>query len=160
MVDRDDAGWAIGEGLLMHSDVMFDAWSRVRAGTLARRTFAARALPWLRREVRTLLGRGAQCGSSRTAATCREALKVEPSLWTFARAEGVEPTNNAAERALRHAVCWRKTRFEADSRFVERMLTTIESCRRQSRGLLDLLVEAVAAHRSGTTPPSLLPAGL
>jgi len=77
--------------------------------------------------------------------------------------EGVEPTNNAAERALRHAVCWRKTSFGTDSaagsRFVERMLTTIESCRRQSRDLLDFLVEAVAAHRSGGTPPSLIPAG-
>ena len=61
-------------------------------------------------------------------------------LWTFALAEGVEPTNNAAERALRHAVCWRKTSFGTDSpvgsRFVERMLTAIESCRRQARDLL------------------------
>jgi len=163
MVDRGDAGEAIGEDLLVNSDVLFDAWSKVRAGTASRRTFAARALPWLRREVRTLLERGVGCGAKKTAATCREVLKVEPSLWTFARAEGVEPTNNAAERALRHAVCWRKTSFGTDSpagsRFVERILTTIESCRRQSRDPLDFLVEAIQAHRSGGTPPSLVPAG-
>jgi transposase len=163
MIDRVDAGSTIGEDLLMTADVMFDAWSKVRAGTLARRTFAKRTLPWLRREVRTLLGSGARCGSKKTAATCREILKIEPSLWTFATTEGVEPTNNDAERALRHAVCWRKTSFGTDSaagsRFVERMLTTIESCRRQSRDLLDFLVEAVEAHRSGGTPPSLVPTG-
>lgn len=163
MIDRGDAGEAIGEELLMHSDVMFEAWWKVRAGVLARRTFATRTLPWLRREVRRLLKRGVKCGSRKTAATCREVLKVEASLWTFARAEGVEPTNNAAERALRHAVCWRKTSFGTDSaagsRFVERMLTAVESCRRQSRDLLDFLVEAVEAHRSGEKPPSLVPAG-
>ena len=163
MIDRGDAGSAIGEDLLMLSGVMFEAWSKVRAGATSRRTFATRTLSWLRREVRALLGRGSGCDSKKTAATCREVLKVEPSLWTFATTEGVEPTNNAAERALRHAVCWRKTSFGTDSaagsRFVERMLTAVESCRRQSRDLLDFLVEAVEAHRSGGTPPSIIPAG-
>lgn len=163
MIDRGDAGSTIGEDLLMNSDVMFEAWSKVRAGGLARRTFEKRTLPWLRREVRTLLRRGARCGSKKTAATCREVHKIEPSLWTFARVEGVEPTNDAAERALRHAVCRRKTSFGTDSaaggRFVERILTTIESCRRQGRELLDYLVEAVHVRSSGDTPPSLIPAG-
>jgi transposase len=162
MIDRDDVGSAIGEELLLHADVLFDAWPKVRAGVLARRTFGARTLPWLRREVRELLGAGTRCGSTKTAATCREILKVEGSLWTFATAEGVEPTNNDAERALRHAVCWRKTSFGTDSadgsRFVERMLTTVESCRRQGRDLLAFLVQAVEAHRSGATPPSLISA--
>jgi transposase len=162
MIDRGDAGATIGEDLLMHSDVMFNAWSKVRAGERSRATFEAETLPWLRVEVRTLLKRGAECGSRKAAATCREMLKVEPSLWTFATVDGVEPTNNAAERALRQAVCWRKTSFGTDSaagsRFVERILTAVESCRRQGRDLLDFLVEAVAAHRSGAKPPSLIPA--
>ena len=97
-----------------------------------------------------------------SASGVAELLKIEPSLWTFARVDGVEPTNNAAERALRHAVCWRKTSFGTDSaagsRFVERLLTTIESCRRQGRDLLGFLVEAIKAHRSSSKPPSLLPA--
>lgn len=164
MIDRGDAGEAIGEELLMHSDVMFDAWSKVRAGAASRRTFATKTRPWLRREVRALLRRGAECTSKKTASTCREVLKVEASLWTFSKVEGVEPTDNAAERALRHAVCWRKTSFGTDSpagsRFVERMLTAVESCRRQSRDLIDFLVEAIQAHRSGGSPPSLLPAGV
>jgi transposase len=162
MIDRDDAGSASGEDLLLHADILFEAWSKVRAGEHSRETFAAESLPWLRPEVRALLGAGAGCGSKPTAATCREVLKIEPSLWTFATTEGVEPTNNDAERALRHAVCWRKTSFGTDSatgsRFVERILTTIESCRRQGRNLLDFLVQAVSAHRSAGASPSLIPA--
>jgi len=164
MVDRGDAGSAIGEDLLMHAGVLFEAWSKVRAEASSRPTFAAETLPWLRREVRELLEAGSRCGLRKTAATCRELLKIEPSLWTFATVEGVEPTNNDAERSLRHAVCWRKTSFGTDSaggsRFVECILTAVESCRRQGRDLLDFLVEAVSAHRSGGTPPSLIPAGV
>jgi transposase len=57
----------------------------------------------LRREVKAAED-GARCESPRTRGTCAEILRVEESLWTFARVEGVPPTNNAAERALRHAV--------------------------------------------------------
>ncbi|AMV39240.1 Transposase IS66 family protein [Planctomyces sp. SH-PL62] len=115
MVDHDDAGSAIGEELLMHSGVLFDAWSKVRVGESSRPAFAAETLPWLRREVRDLLEAGVKWDAEKTAASCREALKIEPSLWTFATVEGVEPTNNDAERGLRQAVCWRKTSFGADS---------------------------------------------
>jgi transposase len=77
--------------------------------------------------------------------------------------EGVEPTNNAAERALRPAVLWRKGSFGADceagSRFAERLLTVLASCRQQGRPLLAFLVAAVEAVLRGSAPPSLLPAG-
>ena len=66
------------------------------------------------------------------------------ALWTFARVEGVEPTNNVAERALRPAVLWRTGSFdsesEAGSRFVERLLIVAATCRQQGRRLLDFLV--------------------
>lgn len=87
------------------------------------------------------------------------------TLWTLARVEGVEPTNNVAERALRPAVLWRKGSFgsdsEAGSRFAERLLTVVVSCRQQSRSLLDFLVAAAEAILRGSPPPSLTsaPAG-
>jgi len=63
----------------------------------------------------------------------------------------------------RRAACRRRTGFGTDSpagrQFVERMLAAIESCLRQSRALLDLLVEAIRAHRSVGEPPSLVPDG-
>src|SRR5438105_6309799 len=83
----------------------------------------------------------------------------EPALYTFAAVEGVEPTNNAAERALRHAVCWRKTSYGTDSssgsRFVERVLTVVATCRQQSRGVLEYLVQCSDGHRRRGDHPSL-----
>ena len=98
---------------------------------------------------------------ARTRGTCAEILRVEPSQWTFARVAGVPPTNNAAERAERHAVIWRRisggTASAAGSRFVERMLTVVATCRQQSRNVLDYLRSRFEAARSGRAVPSLLP---
>ncbi len=108
------------------------------------------------------LERGAACGCSETAGTCRELLAGERHLWTFVRVEGVEPTNNDAERALRHGVIYRKlsggTDSEAGSRFVERMLSVVATCRQQDINVLDYLTRCYQAHLEGKPAPSLLPA--
>jgi len=163
MIDRANAGSKVGEDLLLHADILLGHWGRVRDGTLTRAGFRSRHVPWVRAEVRSLLARGAASACARTAGTCRELLGVEASPWTFASVAGVEPTNNAAERASRHAVCWRKTSYGTDSaagsRFVERVLTVVASCRQQGRDVLGFLVDAVRAARIGTAPPSLVPTG-
>jgi len=94
---------------------------------------------------------------------CKELWEHRERLWTFLEVDGVEPTNNAAEQALRHAVIWRKLSFgtqsASGSRFVERMLTVIETCRRQQRNVFAWLTDAVAAHyHAHPTPSSLLAA--
>jgi transposase len=85
-----------------------------------------------------------------------------PALWTFVSIEGIEPTNNFAERILRQGVLWRKCSFGTDSpngsRFVERILTVVTTLRLQKRNVLDYLTAACEAALHGTTPPSLLPA--
>ena len=87
---------------------------------------------------------------------------MEESLWTFARVTGVAPTNNAAERAMRHAVIWRRisggTDSERGSRFVERMLTVVATCRQRGLNVLDYLESCFRADREGRSIPSLLPA--
>jgi transposase len=92
---------------------------------------------------------------------CRELYGHRQWLWTFLRHEGIEPTNNAGERSLRHAVIWRKLSFGTQSaggsRFVETMLTVIETCRQQGRNVFAFVTEAVAAHLAGQPVPSLLP---
>lgn len=159
MVDRDNAGSTIGEQLLLLTDVLFGWWHRVRDGTLLRRTFR-RYVGSLREDVRAVLEQGRVCGCAKTAATCRELLAVEESLWTFVRVEGVEPTNNHIERMLRLAVLWRKKSFGSQSdwgcRFVERLLTVVQTRRLQGRSVLDYLYEAVIAHRAGLPAPKLL----
>jgi transposase len=160
IVDRANAGSAIGEELLCCGQDLFTWWYRVRDGTMRRSTFR-QYVAELRRWVRSRLEAGGRCACAKTAATCREVLAIEPSLWTFVRVEGVEPTNNAAERALRHAVMWRKasggTDSETGSRFVENVLTVVATCRQQGRGVLDYLVRCCEAHLRGTGCPSLLP---
>jgi transposase len=115
----------------------------------------------VRRKVEGLLLRGTRCGHAGTRGTCRELHAHRAWLWTFLRHEGVEPTNNAGERALRHAVIWRKLSFGTQSavgsRFVETMLTVIETCRQQRRNTFAYLTAAVQAHLAGQPAPSLLP---
>ena len=112
----------------------------------------------IRQKVEALLLRGYFNGLTR--GFCKELWEHREHLWTFVEVEGVEPTNNAAERALRHAVIWRKLSFgtqsAAGSRFVERLLTVIETCRRAGRNAFAWLTEAVQAKLGGQAAPSLL----
>jgi len=109
-----------------------------------------------------LLRRGQTNPDGKAAALCRELTKWWPALWTFARVDGVEPTNNVSERTLRPTVLWRKGSFgsdsEAGSRFAARLLTAAASCRQQDRSMLEFLVCAVKAALWGGPPPSLLAA--
>lgn len=160
MIDRGGAGQGIGERLLALSKRLFRHWHRVRDGTLTWLAFQER-MRRLRREVKQALEDGSRCGCAKTGATCFEILKVEEGLWTFARVRAVEPTNNVAERAMRHAVIWRKISGGTDSttgsRFVERMLTVVASCRQQGRSVLDYLTSCFEAARCDQAAPSLLP---
>ena len=161
MIDRGGAGEATGRALLRLSRRMFRWWHRLRDGTIDGPRFQVIAAR-LRREVQAALEGGQRCGCAKTAATCLEILKVEEGLWTFVRVEGIEPTNNASERALRHAVIWRRISGGTDSaegsRFVERMLTVVATCRQQKRHVLDYLSSCFEAHLRGQKVPSLVPA--
>src|SRR5205814_2404881 len=89
-------------------------WSRFRAGEFDRLDLQRRLVP-LQARLGRLLRRGQKNPDGKAAGLCRELTKWRPALWTFARVEGVEPTNNVAERALRPAVLWRKGSFGSDS---------------------------------------------
>jgi transposase len=150
----------VGEALLIEVKQMFEWWSRVRDGTLTRSTFRVYMSP-LRARVEALLEKGAASPHKKASAMCREILTLKRALWTFVRVEGVEPTNNAAERAIRTAVIWRKISFgthsAGGSRFVERMLTVSATLKQQGRHVLDYVTEACEAALQGTPAPSLIP---
>ena len=161
MRSRGGASEEIGEALLAQAHQMFTWWHRVREGRLARSTFRSYMTP-LRREVERLLAVGSQCGVAKTEGACREMLKRRQALWTFVQVNGVEPTNNTAERAIRPGVQWRKSSFgtqsEAGSRFVESMMTVVATLKQQKRNVLDYLTAAHEAALHGEAAPSLLPA--
>jgi transposase len=158
MFDRGGAGATVGRKLLALPNRLFRHWHRVRDGTVGWRPSQER-MSRLRREFKHALANGSQCRCAKTAEPCFEILKVEEGLWTFARVPEVEPTNNAAERALRHAVIWRRISCGTDSPdgsgFVERMLSVVATCRQQGRNVLDYLSWCFEAdHRGQATPLS------
>ena len=161
-MDRGGEAEPIGRWGLAKIERLFALWHRFRVGECARPELQRRLTP-LQARLGRLLRRGQENPDHKAAGLCRELTKWWPALWTFARVDGVEPTNNAAGRALRPAVLWRKGSFrstsEAGSRLTERLLTVVAACRQQGRPLLTFLVAAVEAALRRGSPPSLLPAG-
>jgi transposase len=147
----------LGRDLMRPTKELFALWEKVRDGTLSRPQFVEQMRP-IRTEVESLLLRG--YFNARVHGFCKGLWEHRQNLWTFVEVEGVEPTNNAAEQALRQAVIWRKLSFGTQSaegsRFVERLLTVVETCRRQKRNVLSWMVEAVEARFAGKSTPSLL----
>lgn len=150
----------IGEQLLRRTGRIFEWWQRVRDGTLTRLVFERRMKEEMK-SVEYFLEKGTHCGHSQTENTCKELLKHKSALWTFVRVKGVEPTNNAAERALRPAVLWRKRSFgtnsDRGSRFVERILTVVATLKQQERSIMEYMLSAFEAHNQGQKAPSILP---
>ena len=148
-----------GERGLQIAEALFAAWHSFQEDG-ERSRLAERIAP-LRRELRELLEDGAR-KSAKTRhhrRFARNLLKVWPGLWTFVEREGVEPTNNAAERGLRHAVIARKlsqgSRCEHGKRTTERLLSAAISCRLQGRSLFDYLAEVAEASIRGQPAPAL-----
>jgi len=163
MAQRSGASSRIGDELIATTQRMFACWHRVRDGTLSRKAFGF-DMPVLRHRIEKLLQQGAACRHAETARTCRHILKLRHALWTFLDTPAVEPTNNHAERTLRSFVIWRKISFGTQSvrgsRYVERIMTVVGSCKLQGRNLLDFLTQAIQAHWGKGGTPSLLPSPL
>lgn len=139
---------------------LFALWHRFKQDQIDRPTLQ-RLMEPQREAFAALLRAGLTLPAwSKAHAFCTDLLKLEPALWTFLVVEGLDPTNNAAERALRPAVLWRKGSFGSNSdaglRFVERILTVAATCQQQQRPLLPFLADAVLAHWAAHPAPSLL----
>jgi transposase len=160
MVERGGESQKIGEALLKESGRLFVLWHKARDGDLSRERLGT-AMGSVRRKVKKLLEVGARSTQKKTRRTCSNILKVERCLWAFVRVAGVEPTNNAAERALRRAVLWRRKAFGTQSvsgsQFVGRVLTAVASLRQQGRGVLEYLTGVCRAALNGGMQEQLIP---
>ena len=166
--ERTGVSQELGTALVKQLEKLFELWHRVRDGTLARSDFIE-LVKDIRNSIKALLLEAAdyeitsfeKTPLAKTVRTCRQLLKVEPAMWLFVTSLGVEPTNNAAERAIRPAVIWRRTSFgsqtKAGSTFVARMLTVVTTLKSQQRNVLEFMTQAIANARLGKEAPSLLP---
>ena len=171
IAERTGVSQALGEALLEEEKKLFKLWYQVRDGTLTRSQFIQAVKP-IREQVKSLLTEGAsyrigpqeKTPLAKTVRTCRRLLKVESALWLFVTLEGVEPTNNDSERALRPAVIWRRVSFGSQTKdgstFAARMLTVVATLRSQGRNVLEYMTDACQAAREGKPAPSLLPQAL
>jgi len=150
----------LGYDLKRQQKLLFEHWRCYKEGEIQWETFQTLIRP-VRGEFNSLLVRGSFSGNSKLIGFCNELLRHRDWLWTFSVVCGIEPTNNEAERALRPAVIYRKLSFgtqsSSGSRYLERILTVSETCRRQGRSAYDFLVEAMEANFANLPAPSLLP---
>jgi len=160
IVDGGGPGDWVGRRGLRIVRELFDAWHAFRAEAIPRAELQKRIAGLERRLGATLLEGALRQDDKKVATFCGHLIELESALWTFARVEGVEPTNNFMERLVRRAVLWRRRSFGCDSeagcRFVERILTVVQTCRLRGTNTLEYLARAVAAHRSGQGCPRLL----
>jgi len=142
----------------VHQQV-FALWHRFKAGHIDREALKTQLLPQ-QRSMRALLEEGTRHKHTKIAGMCADILRHWPAMWNFAAIEGMEPTNNAAERAHRQAVTWRKicfgTRSNGGSRFTERMLTIAETCRQNGVNVLGYLTRAISAAIVAQPAPALV----
>lgn len=158
--ERGGRSEQIANEILRYVWRMFHLWHFVCEGSRNHDWFQGE-MGEVRRGVEDLLEQGAACGYPKTERTCRRILKMKAALWTFVDHEGIEPTNNLAERTVRPYVLWRKNSFGTQSvrgnRFVERMMTISATCKQQGRNVLDYVTAAIEAHLRGDDAPTLLP---
>jgi transposase len=150
--------WVGRRGLRIVKE-LFVAWHAFQAGNITRARLQELIAPLERHLSKTLLD-GAFGDDARVAKFCENLIHLESALWTFAKVDGVEPTNNFMERLVRLAVLWRRRSFgsnsEAGCRFVERILTVVQTCRLNANNTLEFLTKAVQARRNGHACPKLL----
>jgi hypothetical protein len=166
--ERDGASASLGWKLVRVAETVFKQHRKWRKGKLDPKKYEYK-MGRLRMHLQDLLRQGAtmttrpgeQSPTSKTKNTCRELQAIEPALWTFVSTPGVDPTNNAAERALRHAVMVRKISLGSQSadgmEWMSRLLTVVMTARQQGRNPHEFLVESCRAARVKSRPPSLIP---
>ena len=162
IVDRGDVDGVLGQRLEEEADEVFLYWGYFQNGLLTRGELQTHMEAFVMSPVKALLLLGSQgqgC-ASKTRGTCSHLLSRFDCLWTYLYHEGVEPTNNLAERDLRPSVIQRKlsygTQSDAGSAFIERILTVAVTFKKQSKNLFEYLTSCFRAHsRDGPVPSPL-----
>ena len=159
--EREGRGGVIGRELLDYVGVIFEYWDDVKVGKLSRAEFRERMAP-VRKNVEAALHRAVAAKVKSVSGSCEDILEHAAALWSFVDIDGVDPTNNHAERELRAFVLWRRRSFgsqsERGSLFAERLMTVTHTARKQNKNVLAFLTACCEAARDGKRAPSLFAA--
>jgi transposase len=157
-LDRGRRAKQLGQQLGLAGQAIFHSFHQMKQRKITFTEFQESVKPY-QGLVHGLLAEGRLCPDEKTANTCDNLFNLEKALWTFVRVRGVEPTNNAAERALRRAVIHRKTSFGTQSnygsRFRERVMTVVATLQQNQKDVLEYLKQAIQAQLVKVTPPPL-----
>ena len=160
--DRSGIDGMLGGGLKDSFNDTFSLWKAYKSGCITRKELIAGTEVFSQQRVKALLQLGSVGGglTSKTRGTCKNLLKSFDGLWVYLYEEGIDPTNNLAERDLRQGVLWRKisngTQSDAGERFVERILTVSMTLKKQSKNTLTFLVDCFHSYiREGPMPQPL-----
>jgi transposase len=168
IAERPGASAEFGAELLGLQQQLFGHWHHYKEVTIDWPALQQDCWP-IRQAFETMLKRVVELGYQRgertpwakTVRTCQQILQLADGLWTFLESRGIEPTNNAAERALRQSVIQRKISHGVQSRqgaiCRSRLLTVTTTLRQQGRDVWQFLEQAWIAHHRGGVMPSLLP---
>jgi len=133
---------------MQYTSLVFEYWSDFREGRLSRAELRAWIAP-VREQFEALLQRAVDAKLVEVSGSCADMLDHRAALWNFVEHEGVDPTNNHAERELRAFVLWRKlsygTQSERGNRFAERLMTLAHTARKQRKNVLELLTACCVA---------------
>jgi transposase len=159
MVERGGKAKEIAQACLRVHVLVFELWHLFRGGGCTRQQMEDEMAP-LMLAMLEVLRTGERSRDRKTKRFCARLLGQYVAMWTFVVEEGVEPTNNHAERVQRRAVLWRRRSFGCHSadgcRFVERILTVVQTLRLQKRSIIQFLQDTITAHRSGQQGPNLV----
>lgn len=158
--ERAGSSGIVGAELLVQTNNLFHFWHQFKDGHINRDLLKKKTRP-IRIFVEGLLRQRIRSKNKKTSGTCRNILSYDPALWRFLETDGIEPTNNLAERLIRTIAIWRKTSFgtqsKAGSLYMERIMTVVATCKLQGRNILNYLTCAVKSYIEKSAFPSLLP---
>lgn len=157
---RDGFDKTVGEQLLQCKSTVFSMWHSFKSGEFPRDELIRRIEAGPKADLKLWLKAGIahQDTSNKTKATCGDFFDRFDNLWVFIYKENIEPTNNLAERSLRHGVIWRKLSFgsqsEVGERFVERVMTVTQTLKLKVKNSFKYFEECFKAFiKGGQSPP-------
>ena len=153
--ERDGPAGRFGKELLDYTGLVFEYWHNFKDDKLSREQLVSQMAP-VRQQMEALLARAVAAEIRGLSGSCANMLAHKEALWTFVDHDGVDPTNNHAEREIRAFVLWRKRSFgtqsERGNRFAERLMTVAHTARKQNKNVLAFLT---ACCQLKTPTPSL-----